>query len=147
MNLNFLPALNAFLNGSAAVFLALGYVHIRRGNRESHRQSMVAAFGCSVIFLIAYITYHTYLAVYLHRGPTVFHNPAWLRPIYLAILLSHTILAVIIVPMALRTIFLAAKGRFEEHRRMARWTWPPWMYVSVTGVIIYFLLYHVNRPD
>jgi len=146
MNFSSLPAVNAFLNGTSALCLGLGFYFIRRGNREAHRRSMLAAFASSILFLACYITYHTYLAVHLHRGPTVFQNPAWLRPIYLGILLTHTVLAIVIVPLALRTIYLALKGRLEQHRRIARWTWPLWMYVSVTGVVIYYLLYHVNSP-
>ena len=96
-----------------------------------------------MLFLASYLTYHGYLAYGLHRGPTVFTNPAWFRPIYLAILLSHTVLAVVIVPLALVTLSRALKQRFDPHRRIARWTWPLWMYVSVTGVLIYLLLYQV----
>ena len=146
MDFSALPPVNAFLNGTSALCLLAGYYFIRRRNRAAHRNCMVAAFLSSILFLACYLTYHTYLHVYLHRGPTRFENPAWLRPIYLAILLSHTVLAVVIVPLALRTLYLAARGRFDQHRRLARWTWPLWMYVSVTGVVIYFLLYHVNSP-
>jgi len=144
MSFSSLPAVNAFLNATSAICLAWGFYFIRRGDRLAHRRCMIAAFASSIVFLACYLTYHTYLAVYLHRGPTVFQNPAWLRPIYLSILLTHTVLAMVIVPLALRTIYLALKGRFDAHRRLARWTWPLWMYVSVTGVVIYFLLYHVN---
>ena len=147
MDITALPAVNACLNGLSAIFLGLGYYHIGRQNRLAHRNCMVAAFASSTLFLACYITYHGYLAIHLHRGPTVFHEPAWLRPIYLAILLSHTVLAVVIVPLALGTLALAARGSFDRHRRLARWTWPLWMYVSVTGVVIYFLLYHVNSPS
>ena len=108
---------------------------------------MIAAFITSAVFLVCYITYHTYLARYLHCGPTVFRNPAWFRPIYLALLISHTILAVAIVPMVLVTLSRGLKERFDAHKRIARWTWPLWMYVSVTGVLIYFLLYHIFRQS
>ena len=137
-----LPAVNACLNGLSAVFLGVGYYFIRRGNKLAHRNSMIAAFIASTLFLACYLTYHGYLAYVLHRGPTRFLEPAWFRPIYLAILFSHTLLAVVIVPMVFITLGRAAKQRFELHKKIARWTWPLWMYVSVTGVLIYFLLYH-----
>ena len=137
-----LPVINAGLNGLSAVFLAAGYYFIRRENKLAHRNSMIAAFVTSTIFLGCYLTYHGYLAYVLHRGPTRFLEPAWFRPIYLAILFTHTVLAVVIVPMVFITLSRAAKQRFELHKKIARWTWPLWMYVSVTGVLIYFLLYH-----
>ena len=140
-----LPPVNAALNALSAVFLSWGLYFIRRQRRTAHRNCMIAAFVTSALFLVCYITYHTYLARYLHRGPTVFRDPAWFRPIYLAILVSHTILAVVIVPMVLVTLSRALKERFDAHKRIARWTWPLWMYVSVTGVLIYFLLYHIFR--
>ena len=141
MSITDLPVVNAGLNGLSAVFLSFGYYFIRRKNQLAHRNCMVAAFVTSVLFLICYITYHSYLAYVLHRGPTVFRNPAWFRPIYLTILLTHTALAVVIVPLVLVTLNRAVKKRFELHRKIARWTWPLWMYVSVTGVVIYLLLY------
>ena len=104
---------------------------------------MIAAFVTSTLFLACYITYHGYLALYLHRGPTVFRHPAGFRPIYLTILLTHTVLAVVIVPLALITLWRALKQRFPLHKKIARWTWPLWMYVSVTGVLIYLLLYQI----
>jgi uncharacterized membrane protein YozB (DUF420 family) len=136
-----LPAVNATLNGLSAVFLGAGYWFIRHKKQTAHRNCMVSAFVCSVAFLACYITYHSYLAFHLHRGPTVFRNPAWFRPIYLGILFSHTLLAVTIVPLALMTLSRALKQRFEAHKKIARLTWPLWMYVSVTGVLIYWLLY------
>lgn len=104
---------------------------------------MLLAFGASVLFLISYLTYHFGLAYYLHRGPTRFAGPYWFRPIYLGILLSHTVLAVVIVPLALITLIRALRERFIAHKRIARWTWPLWMYVSFTGVVIYLLLYQI----
>ena len=138
-----LPAVNASLNGLSAIFLSAGYVFIRRGNRNAHHNCMIAAFVTSALFLACYLTYHGYLAYHLHRGPTIFKDPAWFRPAYLAILLSHTVLAIMIVPLALITLGRALRQRFELHRKIARWTWPLWMYVSVTGVVIYLLLYQV----
>jgi uncharacterized membrane protein YozB (DUF420 family) len=143
MNIHDLPAVNASLNGLSAVFLSAGYIFIRRKNQMAHRNCMVAAFVTSVVFLACYLTYHGYLAVVLHQGPTRFLHPLWFRPIYLTILLTHTVLAVVIVPLILVTLYRAKKERFELHKRIARWTWPLWMYVSVTGVIVYFLLYRI----
>ena len=142
-----LPPVNAALNALSAVFLGWGLYFIRRRRQDAHRNCMLAAFITSALFLVCYITYHTYLAYYLHRGPTVFRNPAWFRPIYLAILGSHTLLAVVILPMAIVTLSRALRQRFDAHKRIARWTWPLWMYVSVTGVVIYFLLYHIFKQD
>ena len=138
-----LPAVNACLNGFSAIFLTAGYCFIRKQNKIAHRNCMVSAFITSVLFLICYITYHSYVAYVLHKGPTVFKDPAWFRPIYLTILLTHTVLAVVIVPMVLMTLNRAIKQRFELHKKIARWTWPIWMYVSVTGVVIYLLLYKI----
>jgi len=143
MSLAGLPLVNAFLNGLSAVFLAAGYYFIRRKNMPAHRTCMVTAFAASILFLVCYITYHSYLAFHLHRGPTVFKDPAWFRPIYLAILLTHTVLAIAIVPLAIITLTRALRSRFDRHRKIARWTWPLWMYVSVTGVLIYLLLYRI----
>ena len=138
-----LPVLNAGLNGLSAILLGAGYYFIRRKNVPAHHRCMIAAFITSIVFLACYITYHTYVAVHLHRGPTVFKNPAWFRPIYLAILISHTILAVAIVPLSIITLSRALRRRFDAHKKIARWTWPIWMYVSVTGVIVYLLLYQI----
>lgn len=138
-----LPAVNGSLNGLSAVFLGFGFYFIKRGNRTAHRNCMIAAFVTSAVFLACYLTYHTYLGVVLHRGPTVFENPAWFRPIYLTILLTHTVLAVVTVPLVFMTLNRALKERFDRHKKIARWTWPIWMYVSVTGVLIYLLLYQI----
>jgi uncharacterized membrane protein YozB (DUF420 family) len=133
-----LPALNACLNGLSAILLATGYVFIRRGRRIAHRNCMIAALTTSVLFLISYLTYH-----FTAQVITRFRDPAWFRPIYFGVLLTHTILAVAIVPMVLMTVSRALKQRFDRHRRIARWTWPLWMYVSLTGVLIYLLLYQI----
>lgn len=139
-----LPVVNACLNGLSAFFLGLGYYYIRmRKNQEAHRNCMVAAFTTSILFLACYITYHAYVAYYLHRGPTVFRNPPWFRPMYLFILGTHTLLAMVVVPLAVASLWLGLKQRLETHKRLSRWTWPIWMYVSVTGVLIYLLLYQV----
>ncbi len=138
-----LPIVNASLNGLSAVFLTLGFIFIKRGNKIAHRNCMISAFVTSALFLACYVTYHGYLVWVLHRGPTRFENPAWFRPIYLVILLTHTVLAALIVPMILVTLNRARLQRFELHKQIARWTWPLWMYVSVTGVVIYLLLYRI----
>lgn len=138
MTVTELPAVNACLNGLSAVFLAMGFAFIKRQNKTAHRNCMVAAFVTSVIFLIAYVTYHLNTEVV-----TRFREPQWFRPIYLVILLTHTVLAMVVVPLVLLTLFRAGKAQYEAHRKIARWTWPIWMYVSVTGVVIYLLLYQV----
>ena len=119
MTLHDLPAVNGTLNGLSAVFLTAGYVFIRQGNIKAHRTCMISAFVTSTIFLACYLTYH-----FLVHTLTRFENPAWFRPIYLAILISHTILAVVIVPLVLMTLNLGLKERFARHKIIARWTWP-----------------------
>ncbi len=138
-----LPPVNACLNGLSAAFLSAGFYFIRQKKVAAHRNCMLAAFGTSVLFLVCYLTYHFYLASYLHRGPTIFKEPAAFRPVYLAILISHTLLAIVIVPLAIITLSRALREQFDRHRRIARWTWPLWIYISVTGVLIYLLLYQI----
>ena len=137
MTLSDLPALNAALNTLSTIFLTCGYIFIRQQRQVAHRNCMIGAVISSALFLTCYLIYH------YNAGRTVFRDPAWFRPIYLAILLTHTILAVVIVPMVLTTLYHAARRQFDRHKKIARWTWPIWMYVSITGVIIYFLLYHI----
>jgi uncharacterized membrane protein YozB (DUF420 family) len=138
MTLHDLPAVNATLNGLSAIFLTAGYIFIKRGNKVAHRNCMISAFVTSVVFLGCYLTYHATVKTVTH-----FVNPAWFRPYYLAILISHTILAAAIVPLILMTLWRAKKENFEAHKKIARWTWPLWLYVSVTGVVIYLLLYQI----
>ena len=138
MTLHDLPAVNGTLNGLSAILLSAGYVFIRKKNRRAHRNCMISAFATSVIFLGCYLTYH----IFVHHV-TRFQNPAWFRPIYLGILLTHTVLAVVIVPLVLVTLNRALKERFDLHKKIARWTWPLWMYVSVTGVAVYLILYQI----
>ena len=138
MTVHDLPPVNASLNGLSAVFLTAGYIFIRRKNKIAHRNCMIAAFVTSVFFLACYLTYHATV-----RTVTHFREPEWFRPIYLVILGTHTVLAGIIVPLILITLWLAKKERFDAHRKIARWTWPLWMYVSVTGVLVYLLLYQI----
>jgi uncharacterized membrane protein YozB (DUF420 family) len=133
--LQVMPPINATLNGLSGVFLLTGYTLIRRKRIEAHRRFMLAACVTSLLFLACYLTYH-YLG-----GMTRFAGSGWSRPLYFSILISHTILAVIIVPLAGITVFNGLKRRIPKHRRIARWTFPMWMYVSVTGVLVYFFLY------
>ena len=137
MSIENLPTINACLNTLSAIFLTIGFVHIKAGRKEAHRNMMVAALITSALFLVCYLIYH-----YFARH-TTFTEPQWFRPYYLALLASHVILAIAIVPLVLITVIHAAKGRFEKHKKVARWTWPLWMYVSVTGVIVYLILYHI----
>jgi putative membrane protein len=138
MTLSDLPAVNASFNGVSAVFLGLGYYFIRRQKRIAHRNCMIGAVCSSALFLTGYLAYHSTVKAITH-----FHDPAWFRPVYLAILLTHTVLATVILPLIATTLVYAVKGRFESHKKIAHWTWPLWMYVSVTGVVIYLLLYQV----
>ena len=138
MSASDLPVVNATLNGLSALLLGCGYYFIRQGRREAHRNCMISALGTSTLFLACYLTYH-----FTVRTITHFRDPAWFRPIYLTLLLTHTLLAVVIVPLVLMTLWRAVRGRFDAHKRLARWTWPLWMYVSVTGVVIYLLLYRI----
>jgi len=137
---SFLPAVNASLNGVCAVLLATGYTLIRRRKIAAHKACMASAVACSALFLASYIDFH------LHAGVIRFGGHGWIRPVYFTLLISHTILAVVIIPLILVTLWRALHERFERHRAIARWTLPLWMYVSVTGVVIYFLLYRAYTP-
>lgn len=133
-----LPLINAGLNGLSALLLMAGLVFIRRGQKAAHQRCMVSALLVSSVFLGCYL-YHKIVVV---RGVnTPFRGPAVLKPAYLTMLVSHILLAMAIVPLALRTFWLGWKGNIESHRRLARWTWPLWMYVSLTGVLVYLVLY------
>ena len=135
--LSLLPHLNAFLNGTSAVLLISGYTFIKLGRVQAHRTCQVSAVVTSTVFLASYLTYH-----YFH-GTTRFAGQGIARPIYFVILISHTILAIVIVPLVLVTLYRAIKGDFLRHRNIARWTLPAWLYVSVTGVIVYLMLYQI----
>lgn len=137
MSISDLPTLNAVLNSLSALQLALGYVFIRNKNIRAHRACMIGAFITSTIFLASYLIYHYY------HGATRFPGQGAVRLAYLSILLTHTILAVVIVPMIFITLARALRERFDQHRRVARWTLPLWLYVSVTGVVVYLMLYHL----
>ena len=135
MEISDLPALNASLNALSAVWLTLGYICIRRGDRVNHQRAMLAALGTSALFLVSYVIYHA------NVGSKPFPGQGPIRWIYLTILLTHIVLAAIILPMALVTAWRGLRKRFDRHVPLARWTLPLWMYVSVTGVIIYVMLY------
>jgi uncharacterized membrane protein YozB (DUF420 family) len=134
------PAVNATLNGSSAVLLLIGRWFIGRGRISIHRAFMIAALVSSSAFLVSYLYYHA------HVGSVHFQGQGWSRPVYFSILISHTILAAVVVPMVIITLSRALRERFDRHRAIARWTFPVWMYVSVTGVIIYVMLYHLFAP-
>jgi uncharacterized membrane protein YozB (DUF420 family) len=138
-----LPHLNAILNTTSGLFLIAGFIFIRRRRIAAHRASMIAAFVASTIFLISYVLYHSLLAYYLGQGPTKFKGEGFIRPVYFVILITHTILAITVVPFILMTLVRALRGKFEKHRQIARWTLPVWLYVSVTGVIVYLMLYRI----
>jgi putative membrane protein len=133
----FAPTLNAILNASSATCLTAGYFFIRSRRIRAHKTCMLAALACSTVFLVSYVLYH------LQVGSVRFQGQGWSRPMYFTLLGSHTLLAVTVVPLALVTVARSLKGDFARHRRIARWTLPIWLYVSVTGVIVYLLLYHV----
>src|SRR5919106_1976905 len=135
--ISYLPHLNACLNGTSALLLFSGYTFIRSGNVAAHRTCQVSALIVSLLFLASYLTYH------YHHGSTRFQGTGLVRPIYFTILTSHTILAMVIVPLVILTFYRAFRGDFLRHRRIARITLPLWLYVSVTGVIIYLMLYQI----
>ena len=135
----FFPALNAFLNGTSAVLIGAGFYCIKSGRREAHKRFMLTSFVTSTLFLISYLYYH----LVLRAGVTHFEGEGVWRPIYFAILLSHTFLAVIVVPFILVTLYRALAGNFARHKAIARYTFPIWLYVSVTGVVIFVMLYKI----
>jgi len=132
---SFFPALNATLNGASAVLLVTGRTLIARKRIAAHRACMIAAVITSAAFLACYLFFH------YEVGNVRFLGEGWSRPVYFAILFSHVTLAMVIVPLAIITLSRGLRGRYDKHRAIARWTWPLWMYVSVTGVIVYFMLY------
>jgi len=132
-----LPHFNAFLNFSSFVLLTSGYFFIRRRNVIAHRNCQIAALAVSVLFLISYLTYHA------HHGSTRFQGQGIVRPVYFVILITHTILAAVIVPFVIITVRRAKRGDFLRHKAIARWTLPMWLYVSITGVVVYLMLYHL----
>ncbi len=135
MSVHDLPAVNASLNALSGLLLLVGYTLIKSGRRDQHRAVMMAAFTSSALFLICYLVYHAQV------GSVPFTRQGFVRPLYFTILLTHVVLAVVVLPMIILTMTRGLKGRFREHRKIARWTFPVWMYVSVTGVLVYVLLY------
>jgi putative membrane protein len=133
--IHYLPSVDATLNAASAIFLTLGFFFIRQKNIRAHKTCMLSAFATSMVFLVCYLIYH-----YFH-GTTHFPGHGAVRSFYFALLSSHTVLAALIVPLALITLYRAWRKRFQQHKRIARWTLPVWLYVSVTGVIIYLMLY------
>jgi putative membrane protein len=131
-----LPTVNAVLNSISAGLLTAGFVFIRRRNVAAHRACMLGAFAVSVLFLVCYVVYHAY------AGSRPFAGQGWIRPFYFVLLISHIVLAALIVPLALTTIYRGLSAQLDRHKRLARWTLPIWLYVSITGVIVYLLLYH-----
>ena len=131
-------ALNASLNGISALLLAGGYAAIRAGKRDVHKIFMLSAFWVSTAFLVSYVIYHIRV-----KQLVLFQGQGWIRPVYFALLTSHTILAIVIVPLILITIRRAWMEKFDKHRRIARWTLPLWFYVCVTGVIVYLMVYQI----
>ncbi len=141
MTISDLPAVNASLNALSTVFLTLGYIFIKQQKRDAHRNCMIAACITSTVFLICYLVYHYLLRKTTGQSGTPFQGQGIARPIYFFILITHIILAVVIVPLVLMSLSRGLKQRWEAHKKISRWTWPLWMYVSVTGVLVYLMLY------
>jgi uncharacterized membrane protein YozB (DUF420 family) len=132
-----LPALNATLNAIAGILLVIGYLLIRRGKIDAHRKVMLSAFGCSVLFLVSYLVYHYQV------GSVRFTGTGAIRTVYFTILITHTVLAAVVPFLAVITLVRVLRRRFDKHRQIARWTLPIWLYVSVTGVAVYWMLYQL----
>jgi uncharacterized membrane protein YozB (DUF420 family) len=137
LDLSIFPALNATLNGASAVLITTGRVLIKQKKVALHRACMIAAVATSTLFLASYLYYHA------HVGSVRFPGQGWMRPVYFTLLISHTVLAAAVVPLVLLALIAGLRGRFERHRRVARWAFPIWLYVSVTGVMVYIILYQV----
>ena len=137
MEITDLPRLNALLNLTSALLVAAGIYFVRHQKIAAHRASMIGALAVSSLFLISYLVYHYQV------GSVPFEQEGWVRVLYFSILVSHTVLAAIILPLVVRTVYLAVRGRIKQHRRIARWTFPLWIYVSVTGVVVYLMLYRL----
>jgi putative membrane protein len=133
-------ALNASLNGLSGILLACGYAAIRARKIQVHKRFMISAFVVSCVFLVSYLIYH------YRVGHVAFQGQGWVRPFYFVLLISHTVLAIVIVPMILVTLRRAWLQKFDKHKIIARWTWPLWFYVSVTGVIVYLMVYQIYAP-
>lgn len=140
MTFSDLSTLNAVLNFISFILLLLGYREIKAGRKVRHKRFMLSASACSILFLISYLTYHYVV------GSVKFQGEGWSRPMYFTILISHTILAAVLAPMVLVTLYRALIGKFDLHKKIARKTLPVWLYVSISGVLIYLLLYHIFKP-
>ena len=138
LDVSALPTVNAALNATSAILLVAGFVFIRRRRVRAHLTCMASAFAVSTLFLVSYVTYH------YHAGSRPFTGQGWIRPVYFVLLLTHIVLATVIVPLALTTLYRAWRGQFVRHVAIARWTLPIWLYVSVTGVAVYLLLYRLT---
>ena len=136
----YMPPFQAAANTLSILFLCAGYYFIRSGNRHMHRNCMVAALTVSAVFLVSYLTYHNLV------GYAPFAGEGWIRPIYFTLLFSHIVLAAVIVPLVVMTVWFAARGNFVRHPKVARWTLPAWLYVAVTGVVVYILGFHIYAP-
>jgi putative membrane protein len=141
MNDSILPHLNAALNATSFLLLVAALYQIRRGNVQMHRRLMLSALVVSSLFLVSYVVYHA------QYGSVRFQGQGLIRPVYFVILVTHVFLAAVIVPLIITTLRRALAGDFARHRRIARWTYPLWLYVSVTGVVVYLMLYHLYRPS
>lgn len=137
MDYSILPSINAALNAISAVFLTFGYVNIKRGRRDMHKKFMIAALISSALFLTTYLIYHNAV------GSVPYPHHDWTRPLYFAILIPHVILAALMTPFIVIAVAHALNGRFEKHRRIVRWLWPVWMFVSVSGILVYVMLYQL----
>jgi uncharacterized membrane protein YozB (DUF420 family) len=140
MTFNDLSTLNAILNFASFILLILGYRQIKAGRKEYHKRYMLSASFCSVLFLVSYLTYHYFV------GSVKFQGEGWSRTLYFTILITHTVLAAALAPMVLLTLYRALSGSFDLHKKIAQKTLPVWLYVSVTGVLIYVMLYHIFKP-
>lgn len=136
--LSLLPHLNAVLNALSTSLLLTGFAFIRKGRKDIHRKAMITAFGVSVLFVISYLTYH------FEVGSVRFRGEGLLRGVYVVILGSHTILAMMVPPLAIVTLVRGVRGQFDRHKELARWTLPIWLYVNITGILVYLLVYHLN---
>lgn len=137
MSVSFLPTLNALLNFTTAVLLLFGYRMIKRGKRDTHKKLMLSALATSVIFLTSYLIYHAKV------GSVPYPHHDWTRPLYFAILIPHSILAAVNLPFIIAAVWFALRDRFDTHKRLTRWVWPVWMFVSVTGIVVYLMLYRL----
>lgn len=139
MDVYILPAVNATLNGISAILLFIGHRFIKTGNRRNHKRMMIAAFSTSILFLVSYLYYHA------HVGDVPFKGTGVVRPVYFSILISHILLAAAVVPLAVITLFRGLTSKFDKHKKIARWTYPIWMYVSITGVVVYLMVYQLYK--